>query len=263
MLDEILWSSIYIPTGDEAKVVTAFEKATSTAGYKPYNPFPGGGGTPTGILTRVRMFVAPGENGWTRIIGLPDVELLNSLAEALQSSLVYVWIGADKSAVEIIGGDDLSQFLRDGKSPADLQAAMSGPIAAGGDAPVSGEIAKLADEYGVDAGQADKLFQKTARTVFNKLDKRTGGEAASMQDAAKKSLDSSFSWGMPSARRVMAIMECLTIPQNWREPAFSELAAAYQIACLMDMDAPLLPGDEAILDRVEFPLDYTPAYFAR
>jgi hypothetical protein len=48
-------------------------------------------------------------------------------------------------------------------------------------------------------------------------------------------------------------------------PDFSDLAAAYPIACLLDIneDAPLLPGDEDILDRVEFPLDFTPAYFAR
>jgi hypothetical protein len=60
-------------------------------------------------------------------------------------------------------------------------------------------------------------------------------------------------------------MECLSIPQTWREPSLGDLAAAYQIACLLDIneDAPLLPGDEAILDRVEYPLDYTPAYFAR
>lgn len=263
MSDEILWSSVYIPTDDEERVTSVLGVIHAAAGYKPYNPFPGGTGTPTGIVGRVRLFVAPAEDNWTRVIGLPDVDLLNPLAAEMKSPLVYAWIGAENSVVEVIGGGDVSQFLREGRSAEDLDAAMRGPIAAGSDAPAAGEIAKLADAYGVDAGQADKMFQKAAKTVFSKLDKRTGGEAASMQDAAKKSLDSSFSWGMPSARRVMAIMACLSIPQNWREPDFGDLAAAYPIACLLDMDAPLLPGDEDTLDRVEYPLDYTPAYFAR
>jgi hypothetical protein len=265
MTDEILWSSLYIPTDDEAKVIAALQATHSAAEYKPYNPFPGGSGTPTGIAQRLRLFVAPPEDNWTRVIGLPDVELLNPLAAEMKSPVVYIWIGAEASAVEMVGGDALTEFLREGKSAENLDAAMNGPIVLAKNAPVAGEIAKLADEYGVDAGQADKMFQKAAKTVFSKLDKRTEGEAGSMQDAAKKSLDNPFSWGMPSAQRVAAIMACLNVPQNWREPAFSDLAAAYQIACLLDIneDAPLLPGDEDILDRVEFPLDYTPAYFAR
>jgi hypothetical protein len=254
MSEQVLWNSVYVPMSDEDKVAAALNAIYTEAGYSAFNPFPGGTGTPKGITERVRLFVAPGEDNWTHIIGAPDVDLLGKLSDGLALSLVYVWIG-EESGVEVIGAGELSQFLREGAMNAQYTAS---------DAP-TGEVARLADEYGVDAGQADKMFQKAAKTVFKKLDKRTEGEAASMQDAAKKSLESAFSWGLPSAQRVMAIMECLTIPQSWREPAFSDLAAAYQIACLLDIneDAPLLPGDDAILDRVAYPLDYTPAYFAR
>jgi hypothetical protein len=262
MSEQVLWNSVYVPMSDEDKVAAALNAIYTEAGYAAFNPFPGGTGTPKGITERVRLFVAPGEDNWTHIIGAPDVDLLGKLSDGLALSLVYVWIG-EESGVEVIGAGELSQFLREGRSSTNIEAAMNAQYTAS-DAP-TGEVARLADEYGVDAGQADKMFQKAAKTVFKKLDKRTEGEAASMQDAAKKSLESAFSWGLPSAQRVMAIMECLTIPQSWREPAFSDLAAAYQIACLLDIneDAPLLPGDDAILDRVAYPLDYTPAYFAR
>jgi hypothetical protein len=263
MSEQVLWNSVYVPTDDEDKVTAALKKVYEEAGYAAFNPFPGGTGTPKGISERVRLFVAPGESNWARIIGAPDVDLLKNLSDGLKSPLVYVWIGEENSGVEVIGAGEWSQFLREGRSSTEIETAMNAQYTAS-DSP-TGEVARLAGEYGVDAGQADKMFQKAAKTVFKKLDKRTEGEAASMQDAAKKSLDNPFSWGLPSAQRVTAIMECLSIPQTWREPSFGDLAAAYQIACLLDIneDAPLLPGDEAILDRVEYPLDYTPAYFAR
>ena len=255
----ILWSSVYIPIGDEERVTAALQATYTAAGYTPYNPFPGGTGTPKGIETRIRLFAAPGEDNWTRIIGEPDADLLADLSKEMESPLVYAWIKENESAVDVIGGGDLSQFLREGKSSADIDAALAAQFTAGDAAPVTGEVARLADEFGVDAGQADKMFQKAAKTVFKKMDQE------SMQDAAKKSLDNPFSWKLPASQRVIAVMACLTIPQNWREPAYTDLAAAYQIACLLDIneDAPLLPGDEVILDRVEYPLDYTPAYFAR
>jgi hypothetical protein len=212
----------------------------------------------------VKLFVAPPENGWTRLIGQPNAALLPELAQGLGCSLVYVWINAASGQVECIGSGDLSQFLRPDKTVADLQNAFSANYA---ELPSDGILGDLAASYGVDTRQADKLFQKTSRTVLRKLDRQSGGEANEIQSTASGILLGSegFSWKKAAAQRVQAVMACLSVPDGWHDPDYRDLAAAYQIACVLDQDenAFLLPSDEAILDKVAFPLDYLLAYFAR
>ncbi|MBZ0306958.1 MAG: hypothetical protein K8I82_12885, partial [Anaerolineae bacterium] len=119
--------------------------------------------------------------------------------------------------------------------------------------------------YGVANKQVEKLFQKTTRGIFQKLDQRTDGEASSTQSDAMRLLQAQFSWNSAPAQRVQAVMACLSVPANWRDPSFKEIAAAYPIARLLDMDENvlLLPGDEDLLDKVNYPLDYTPVYYAQ
>ena len=46
--------------------------ALEGAGYAPYDPFPGGTGTPPGLAQWTRLFVAPAQDGWVRVLGEPD-----------------------------------------------------------------------------------------------------------------------------------------------------------------------------------------------
>jgi hypothetical protein len=57
----------------------------------------------------------------------------------------------------------------------------------------------------------------------------------------------------------------LRLPTGWQSPTYEEVADAYRAACLLEKDenAHLLPSDEAALARVDYPLDYTPLFFAR
>jgi hypothetical protein len=264
MTETILWSSVYLPLADRKQVMQALQAIHTAAGYVPYNPYPGGMGTPSGVTEMVKLFVAPLEKGWIRLIGQPNPSLLPELAQQLGCSLLYIWINTTNGQIDCIGSGELSQFLRPDKTPADLQNALS---AAYSDPPSGGVLGDLASSHGVDVRQADRLFQKTSRTVLGKLDRQSGGEASAMQTAASGVLSGNdgFSWKKAAAQRVQGVMACLTVPENWRDPDYKDLAAAYQIACLLDQDenALLLPSDEAILDKVEFPLDYRLAYFAR
>jgi len=242
----ILWSSVYIPQVKQKTLVEAYTAVHLAAGYQPYNPFPGGGGTPANTSELIRQFAAPHSQGWTRLIGVPQPDLLPALAKALAAPLLYSWVSPEDGGVDCIGGE-LALFQR--AEPASPAPTTSAPASL---------LGELAQQYGVDPTQAEKMFNKSAQSVFGKLD-------ADMQPAAMASLQGRFSWGLPGAQRLVASMGGLTVPDDWREPAFTDLAAAYQIACLLELDedAPLLPGDEAILDRVEYPLDYLPLYFYR
>lgn len=252
-----LWASTYLPNTPKKAVVAALKTSYETAGYTAYDPFPGGTGTPSGISFTIRLFVARPENGWTRILGTLSPEVLKALAEKLNTTLINVWIDESESKVEAIGQNPLTAFLKPDKTADDLTRAEKITLT-DENQPVQGELMDLAKNYGVQGKHIEKLLNKTSKTLLNKLE---GGEAA--QSEAMASISNQFSWNTLPARRVQAQMECLTVPENWREPSFKELALAYPIARLLEKDVPLLPGDEELLDKVEFPLDYTPVYYAK
>ncbi len=253
------WASAYLPGVTKKQVVAVLRELYESSGYQPYDPFPGGTGTPPTLSRSVRLFVAPTHKGWVRIIGESEPEILQSLAEKLDISLVSVWIDEKDGRVEVFGGKKLSDFLNLTKTPEDLARAEKIHLV---DAPssVQGELADFASDLGVKNKPLEKLFQKTTHTIFKKLeaDEQTQAQALA-------ALSGQFSWNSAVAQRVQAVMTCLTIPDGWQTPDFKDLAAVYPIARLLEIneDAPLLPGDEDLLDSIEFPLDYAAVYFAK
>ncbi len=263
-MSEIVWASAYVSLADKKRLISAIREIYESAGYIAYDPFPGGNGTPSGISSTSRLFVARPESGWIRMIGEVEVNILKKLAEKLGVSLISVEITDDDSRVEVIGTQPLTDFLKAGKTPDDLSRAENmTPVSSQGVMP--DELGDLAKSYGVASNQVEKLFQKTTRSIFQKLDKQTDGEASSTQSDAMRLLKTQFSWNSAPAQRVQAVMACLSVPAGWRDPSFQEIAAAYPVARLLDRNenAPLLPGDEDLLDKVEYPLDYTPVYYAK
>src|SRR5436305_14681566 len=71
------WSSLYLPCADN--VVETLKDALKALGYHLYDPF---GLIPGKAYPQVvRLFVAPAREGWTRIIGEPDADLLAPLSQ--------------------------------------------------------------------------------------------------------------------------------------------------------------------------------------
>lgn len=260
------WGSLYWPLTSRKTLRETLKTVYSAAGYSPYDPFAGGNGAPAGAKQFVKLFIQRAEEGWLRVIGTPDASLNAALAEALSLSGLYVWIQAEAGDVEVVGGGDLSDFLRPDKTAADLAQAQNATYT-NVEAATPDEISALAAQAGLKPGQADKLIDKTTRTLFKKLEKQSDqSDGENLQEQAViLTQQVGFSWGLGSAQRVQAIAACLSLPETWASPSFQELAAAYQVARLLDIneDAPLLPGDEAALDKVDYPLDYTLAYYAR
>lgn len=263
-MSEIVWASAYVPLADKKRLISTFREIYESAGYIAYDPFPGGNGTPSGISSTSRLFVARPDSGWIRMIGHAEADILKKLAEKLEVSLISVEITDHNSRIEVIGAKTLTDFLKAGKTPDDLNRAENMTPAASQEV-MPDELGDLAKSYGLANKQVEKLFQKTTHGLFQKLDKQTDGEASSTQSDAMQLLNAQFSWNSAPAQRVQAVMACLSVPADWRNPSFKEIAAAYPVARLLDMNenAPLLPGDEDLLDKVDYPLDYTPVYYAR
>ena len=75
-----VWSSLYFRTDDMAAVTKALTAAASIAGYTAFNPFTG---APSRTWPKVlRLFVAPAQGGWVRVLGQPDSAMLSDLASA-------------------------------------------------------------------------------------------------------------------------------------------------------------------------------------
>jgi len=167
------WHSLYIPSGDGVAIEAALERALLQQGYKRYDPFPGGSGLTAHIWQRrVRQFVAPPVDGWTRVIGEPDRAALPDLAAMLGASLLEAWLSEAESGLAVWGPEGpaadvraaLAGWLRPDRTPDDLARALAGQapvttLAAEGPqvlaVPLPPDVARMAEE--VDPAQAGKI----------------------------------------------------------------------------------------------------------
>ncbi len=267
------WHSLYIPTGERQAqdVACALEDALLACGYQRYDPFPGGSGLAIGWVARVRHFVAPARQGWTRVLGQPDRQALPLLAATLGSPLLHAWLEGETGGVTVWsaeGADDSGAALerwRRPDCPAEaLARALNGPLEAAGAPPEPGlplpaEVQALARS--VDPEQARRLTDRLTRTLLGKL----GGSDPAIRAGAMALLPAGPAWGSAAGRRLQAVMACLCVPQDWRLPDERDLLAAYQVARARQHrpGGLRLPGDDEALARVPDALDYLPVYAGR
>src|SRR5262245_10590817 len=102
------WHSLYLRADDTQAVADALIDALRHHGYQRYDPFSGGTGTPPGLKTFIKHFVAPPSDGWVRILGEPDVSSLIDLSAG--RTLLHAWLDAADSGIEL---------YRDGATDAD------------------------------------------------------------------------------------------------------------------------------------------------
>jgi hypothetical protein len=252
------WACSFIPTSKRKNLVATVEAVALQAGYQPYNPFPGGSGTPMGKHDFIRLFAGPKQAGWIRLLGPAEPAFLAQVAQALQVSLIYAWISRTEGRVELMGPGSWADFLQAGYTEADFDK----PLATSSSTPAS-PLLDLAQQQGVQPGMAQQLIQKTTQGLAKRLSHSDAHDPA--MPASPSDVLQGFSWNQASAQRVSQHLAYLTIPSQWRDPSLADLAAAYSIACQLERtpQLALLPSDEVLLDKVAYPLDYTPLYFAR
>lgn len=293
------WHSLYLLTDDTAPVAAALNAALTALGYRPYDPFPGGTGTPPGLVSMVRLFVAPVQEGWVRILGQPDEAILPDLSQQTGAPVIYGWLTGEGGGFALFrdgarqadsaGSGDLDAFepyVRPGQTLDVLRAAFAGnlpvePVAAGsGDGPpvmvvgadsLPPELQQFAQDRGVDPKKADKILQRLSGNLFGKLARGSGGakgEAQSDQDAARAMLSGSGGrdlWNSLDGQRLRAAAGVLNLPGNWRVPEWDAVREAYQIHRLRQRSPrmPLMPGDKETMDAVPDALAYMPVYMGR
>jgi hypothetical protein len=254
------WTSLYLPCD------VALKESLTALGYSLYNPF-----TPLpgkAYSHSVRLFVAPMVDGWTRVIGEPDMQQLPILSQ--QCLCLYVTLAGKDAQVEVYTDGKQAEprttlvpYLRTGRIAGDLDKALhhaavsivepAMPIAG-----LSDEMQAMAEK--VDQQQAQKMFERLSGKLMGKVS--PGGSAA---DEARRMIAETLDWNSVGGHRIRALMACLTIPDNWRDPDFVTLRDAYQLheRKQRNPNARLYPGDAEAMEQVPNALDYEPVYGGR
>lgn len=260
-----LWSSLYCQIDDPQAVAARLRDSLTALAYTLYDPF---GAIPGPAYPRqVRLFVAPAQAGWVRVLGSPAPEQLPDLSR-LALTLHFTLDGAQEQIAVYAAGaaaDDsaLTAALRPGLTPADFARARMSATAPSGASTPALPLDALPDSVrgmagGVNSGQADKLFNRLSRDLLGRF-----GQNAEM-DAARALVSGADEpdWNSAGGARLQAAAACLTLPANWQQPDFEALRDAYPLYARQRRrpDAPLYPGDAAVMARVTDALDYIPIY---
>ena len=280
------WHSLYLPTANAQPVIDALRALLAAHGYTPYDPFPGGTGTPGNLTDLVRQFVAPPQEGWVRILGQSVESLLSEFSATARLPVLYAWLTPDGGGFALFQDgarhDDPTAFepyLREGRTRDDLQRAFAGqfPVEVlGGAEPSAGgtgeealppEIQQFAQEQGVDARKARALFERLGDSLFSKLGRQSGGADDDEQAQARAIFmgGGQDPWNSLYGQRVRAIASVLNLPPNWRLPTWEAVRDAYHVHRLRQCSPrmALMPGDKEAMDAVPDALDYTPVYMGR
>ncbi len=265
-----LCHNLYLFCANSDTVVPALEESLTSFGYELYNPF----GIMPGISypQTVRLFVAPYAAGWQRIVGAPDSRQLPALSQ-LGLCLSVALDGTEakievyKKGEEVEAESVLVDCLRDGKSAGDLarvfaESSFDLPQVGESVQPGKGIMAVPVDALPDDVREmAQQVDMKKADKMFKRLSGKLVGAADA--DAAKVVIGASKpDWNSLGGQRIRALMACLSVPENWREPDFITLREAYQLHIRRERrpDARLLPGDAEAMAVVSDALDYVPVY---
>ncbi len=274
------WHSLFVHTPDRERVVEALREAHIEHGYAPYDPFPGGTGTPLGLTALVRLFVAPPSGRWVHLLGEPDESLLETFSARVEAPFVYGWLTEDDGGFAFYHRghrhDDPAAFgelLTDKSSPDLLQQAFEGklpvqavdpeppPTVVLGAESLPPEIAQFAQQQGVDTRKANRLFDRLSGSLPGRL-------GASQDEAAAKALFGQGTrdlWNSLNGQRVRAIAGVLDLPDTWRTPSWQMVRDAYQVYRLKQRNPrmALLPGDHHALSAVPNAAAYEPIYLGR
>lgn len=274
------WTTLYVPGTAQEAVAEALRATLAAHGYVPFDPFPGGTGTPPRLAATVRQWVAPARDGWVMVLGEPDPEALSDFQARLGLPVLLGWLAEDGGGFAVLSEGErsaepaaLAPYLRPGVDVRALHQALSAALptasgapggspafAQGGEA-LPPEIAQYAQQQGVDPRKANALWER----VGGKLLGRLGGGA---EQAAAQALLASGSpdlWGSAHGARVQAIAALLALPVTWRLPTWEQVRDAYQLLRLRQRSPrlPLMPGDTQTLQAAPEAGQYLPVYMGR
>ncbi len=262
------WNFLYSRSEDAEAVSQLLQRSLTDLGYTLYNPF---GLIPGKAYSRsVRLFVAPSVNGWVKIIGEPDERQFASLAH----TTLVLYTVLDKAQADIRayqnGGEAdlvsaLTPFLRPRLTADNLRRALETTSNVIQDDAQSAGLPfdVLPDNIkgmagNVNNGQAQKMFARLSGDLMKKVAGTGQADAARALVSGGDAPD----WNSSGGAQIRALMNCLTLPDDWREPDFDTLRDAYQLheRRRRSPNARAYPGDDEVMAKVPDALTYTPIY---
>lgn len=262
---------------EAVRVAEALRAALAERGYQPYDPFPGGSGTPLGLNTTLRLFVAPSQDGQVVVLGEIPEDLLAGLSLHWDSAFLVGWLTENDGGFAVYrdgmrqdSAAALTPYLRGGQSIPTLHRALAGELAAPPlDTPSGGglppELHALAQGKGVDPDHASSLFERLSGGLFGKLGKQDDSSEDQQQARMVFAGGEQDLWETLHGQRVRAIAETLNLPGNWRLPSQETVRDAYHVHRLRERNPrmPLIPGDTEVLRSLPNALSYQPVYMGR
>jgi hypothetical protein len=275
-MSTISWGSLYLPCADQEHIAQALRAALRDQGYELYDPFglmPG-----KSYPQQARLFVAPPVDNWVRVLCLPDTALCAAVSRgclclALELDGDTAMIDTYHDGQQADPAEALLPYLRAGHSADHLAHILDGgsvPVPAD-PAPGSAVFDHLPQDVqalagDVDADRAQQMFDRLSSGLRRKMGQRTATDPDAMAEAARGLIGGSRpGWNSAGGGRIRALMACLTVPANWREPDFITLRDAYQLHKRRERSpqARLYPGDAEAMARVPDALAYIPIYGGR
>jgi hypothetical protein len=268
------WHSLFLATDDKDTTIQHIKDYLQEQDYTLYDAF---GKMPGRTYPQtLKCFIAPTKNGWTRVLleyshDMGDLDrvlsygplCISALLEGDKGTIIVYQRGVRFALADRIA---LEPYLKPHITPVDYKAMIEGgyrnePDFADHERYVSGvKLDDLPDDLrdmarGIGGKQADNLFAKLARRLL-------GGEA---QDAAESVLTSAGpqpQWNSDDGKLIRAVLNNLTVPDEWHHPDFSAVRQAYLLRLRLqnNPNAPSFPGDEAMMQAVPDALSYTPIY---
>lgn len=258
------WNSLYLSSEQPQQIIDIIHDYFDREGYTGYNPFDD---LPTRSYPQtLKMFLAPAQAGWSRL--LLDDDSDSGIIEELAAQISKV---CDCLSVRLEGNIGTIHGFREGHhinlaqwaqaySDCDITAILNTevfhltPLNDGqiGDIPLSAlpdDIQQMAQE--VNAKEANKLFEK----LSNRLLKAIG------RNEARNLINEQLNWDSQGGQYIRAVMDCLNIMDNWRHPDFITVRTAYTIhAQSLRGIHETFAGDEDTLKAVPNVLAYTVLY---
>ncbi|MGJ3238070.1 MAG: hypothetical protein ACFE0Q_05130 [Anaerolineae bacterium] len=254
------WHSLYLSSEATTRISTGLHDHLIAHDYTLYDPFSALPGM--SYQHTLKCFIAPAQDGWTRILidGDAPLFIIDALAEALSQVADCLSVRLERRVSRVHGYragqlHDLSRWCApyaDAETIThilnaelfDLPSLAQGQI---GNIPINtlpDDIQQLARE--VNAHQASTLFDRLSQRLL---------KAVGWQDTSTL-IGDNLDWDSQGGQYIRALMAALGI-SNWRTPDFSTLRTAYAI-CKRPTNG--IPGDEDARRAVPNALNYQPLY---
>lgn len=257
------WHSLYLPSDDSRTLISACQTALAEHGLTAYDPF---GLMPVtrAYTETVKAFVAPAQNGWTRIILAADTPPHAALVAALsqRAPLLAASVYDDRATLTA---------WRDGAeiNALDLLAAYADRTALEAALNAQYDTKKAKDDSLLDVipeelrGLMGEGSLKKAEGMLGRM----AGRALSMNEraaAATMLREMVVDWASEGGQRIRAVMALMPIA-NWAVPDYVLLRDAYRQQMRVQRNANAQLNDEAqkLIRAVPNALDYTPLFYGK